>query len=48
VPGILSKAEKTRKYLKGIPTGDFTEALAAILGENPSGLVVLIIFGVSI
>jgi putative transposase len=25
-------------YLKGISTGDFTEALAAILGENASGL----------
>src|ERR1700716_4563256 len=25
-------------YLKGISTGDFTEALAAILGEKASGL----------
>ena len=25
-------------YLKGIPTGDFTEALEAILGEGASGL----------
>jgi putative transposase len=25
-------------YLKGISTGDFTEALAAILGERASGL----------
>ena len=25
-------------YLKGISTGDFTEALAAILGEQASGL----------
>jgi hypothetical protein len=28
-------------YLKGISTGDFTEALAAILGEKASGLSVL-------
>jgi putative transposase len=26
-------------YLKGISTGDFTEALAAILGEQASGSV---------